>query len=223
MLARGWPPALLWLVLLAPTSLIGGYALRYVNFDPTPLPYELRVNMLHAPIPFVLHTTFGGLALLVGPWQFVTGLRRRYPRAHRWAGRVYVLCCLISGVAAYPVAFGTLAGSAAAAGFAAMATAWLVTTVMAFAAIRFGRVAQHRRWMVLSFALTLSAVTLRVSLLVPFFLWLDFMPIYRVTAWTSWTANLALALLWLSWREGWPARLAPPARSGVAASDQARQ
>ena len=216
---RDWPPALLWLALLAPATLIGGYALRYANFDPTPLPYELRVNMLHAPIPFVLHTTFGGLALLLGPWQFVTGLRRRYPHAHRWAGRIYVLSCLISGVAAYPVAFGTLAGPVAAAGFTSMATAWLATTLMAFAAIRRGRVALHRRWMVLSFALTLSAVTLRVSLLVPFFLWLDFMPIYRVTAWTSWTGNLLLALLWLSWREGWPARLARPAPSRVAASD----
>lgn len=213
---RDWPPALLWLALLAPATLIGGYALRYVNFDPRALPYELRVNMLHAPIPFVLHTTFGGLALLLGPWQFVTALRRRYPHAHRWAGRLYVLCCLTSGVAAYPVAFGTLAGPVAAAGFASMATAWLATTVMAFAAIRRGRVARHRRWMVLSFALTLSAVTLRVSLLVPFFLWLDFMPIYRITAWTSWTGNLVLALLWLSRREGWPVRLARPARSRVA-------
>lgn len=134
-------------------------------------------------------------------------------------GRLYILCRLISGLAAYPVALGTLAGLVAAAGFAAMATAWLATTLVAFAAIRRGRVALHRRWMVLSFALTLSAVTLRVSLLVPFFLWLDFMPIYRVTASTSWTGNLLLALLWLSWREGWPAPLARPARSRVATSD----
>jgi Predicted membrane protein (DUF2306) len=91
------------------------------------------------------------------------------------------------------------------------------TTLTAFRAIRRGRVAEHRRWMVLSFALTLSAVTLRVSLLVPFFLWLEVMPIYRVTAWTSWTGNPALALLWLRWREGWSAL--PQRRSMVAASD----
>lgn len=202
---RDWPPALAWLALLVPATLIGGYALRYVNFDPTPLPYELRVNMLHAPIAFVLHTTFGGLALLFGPWQFVAGLRRRHPHAHRWMGRTYVLCCLIAGVAAYPVAFGTLAGPVAAAGFSGMATAWLATTLLALAAIRRGRVAEHRRWMVLSFALTLSAVTLRVSLLVPFFLWLEIMPIYRVTAWTSWIGNLMIALLWLRFSERRPA------------------
>jgi uncharacterized membrane protein len=127
----------------------------------------------------------------------VARLRRRYPHAHRWIGRCYVLCCLIAGVAAYPVAFGTLAGPVAAWGFACMASAWLATTLLAFVAIRRGRVAEHRRWMVLSFALTLSAVTLRVSLLVPFFFWLEVMPIYRVTAWTSWIGNLLIALLWL--------------------------
>ena len=114
------------------------------------------------------------------------------------------------------MALGTLAGAVAAAGFASMATTWLATTLVAFAAIGRGRVALHRRWIVLSFALTLSAITLRVSLLVPFFLWFDFMPI---TAWTSRRGNLVLALLWLSWREGWPVPLARPARPRVAASD----
>jgi uncharacterized membrane protein len=207
-----WPLALAWLALLVPATLIGGYALRYVNFDASPLADELRLNMLHAPIPFVLHTTFGGLALLLGPWQFIGRLRRRYFRAHRRMGRCYVLCCLIAGVAAYPVAFGTLAGPVAAWGFSGMATAWLATTLLAFVAIRRGRVAEHRRWMVLSFALTLSAVTLRVSLLVPFFFWLEVMPIYRVTAWTSWIGNLLIALVWLRRSTG---RTAP--RDGLGA------
>ena len=44
------------------------------------------------------------------------------------------------------------------------------------------RYAAHRRWMVRSFALALSAVTLRIALLVPMQLQLDFMPIYRVTS-----------------------------------------
>ena len=58
-------------------------------------------------------------------------LRRHYPHAHRWAGRFCVLRCLISSVAAYPVAFDTLAGPVAAAGFASMAAAWLATTLVA--------------------------------------------------------------------------------------------
>jgi uncharacterized membrane protein len=190
-------------------TLIGGYSLRYVDFDPTPLSDELRVNMLHAPIPFVLHTTFGGVALLLGPWQFVARLRRHLPRAHRLIGSIYIVCCVIAGVAAYPVAFGTIAGPAATAGFICQATLWLATTVSAVGAIRRGRVAEHRRWMVLSFALALSAVTLRVVLLVPFFLWLEVMPIYRAATRGSWLGNLAIALLWLRFSDPRPRRAAP--------------
>src|SRR5207247_10609055 len=122
---------------------------------------------------FILHASLGGLALLLAPWQFVGWLRRKHPRVHRWAGRGYVGCALISGVAAYPVAFGTTAGPIASAGFALMATAWLGTTLVAWRAVRQRRYAAHRRWMIRSFALALSAVTLRIALLVPVQLQLD--------------------------------------------------
>src|SRR5205823_1883817 len=165
---------------------------RYWSGDPALLPYELRVNLLHNPPAFMLHTSFGGLALLLAPWQFVGWLRRNHPAIHRWTGRAYVGCTLISGVAAYPVAFGTIAGPIASAGFALMATAWLGTTLVAWCAVRQRRYAAHRRWMIRSFALALSAVTLRIALLVPVQLQLDFMPVYRVTSWASWILNLLL-------------------------------
>ena len=196
---RALPQAALWLVLLAPALLVGGFAMRLVTGDPAQVPYELRVNLMHAPVPFVLHTSFGGLAMLLAPWQFPAGLRRRWPALHRWIGRLYVGSCLISGVAAYPVSFGTVAGPAAAAGFAVMGTAWLAATGLAWYTIRARQVAAHRRWMVRSFALTFSAVTLRIALLFPL-AWPDAMPFftfYSCTAWGSWIFNLALAELYL--------------------------
>ena len=190
-----------------PSVPIGLYALRYWSGDPALLPYELRVNLLHNPPAFMLHTSFGGLALLLAPWQFVGWLRRAHPKVHRWVGRTYIGCALISGVAAYPVAFGTIAGPIASAGFALMATAWLGTTLVAWRAVRQRRYAAHRRWMIRSFALALSAVTLRIALLVPVQLQLDFMPVYRVTSWASWILNLLLAELWLWLTAPSPAQL----------------
>ena len=190
-----------------PSVPIGIYALRYWSGDPALLPYELRVNLLHNPPAFMLHTSFGGLALLLAPWQFVGWLRRAHPKVHRWVGRTYIGCALISGVAAYPVAFGTIAGPIASAGFALMATAWLGTTLVAWRAVRQRRYAAHRRWMIRSFALALSAVTLRIALLVPVQLQLDFMPVYRVTSWASWILNLLLAELWLRLTAPSPAQL----------------
>jgi len=193
--------------LLVPSVPIGVYALRYWSGDPALLPYELRVNLWHNPPAFVLHTSFGGLALLLAPWQFVGRLRRRRPAIHRWVGRAYVACALVSGLAAYPVALGTIAGPIASVGFALMATAWLGTTLVAWRAVRQHRYADHRRWMIRSFALALSAVTLRIALLVPTQLQLDFMPVYRVTSWASWILNLLLAELWLRSIAASPAQL----------------
>jgi predicted membrane protein DUF2306 len=207
---------------LVPSVPIGLYALRYWSGDPALLPYELRVNLLHNPPAFILHTSFGGLALLLAPWQFVGWLRRRHPRVHRWVGRLYVGCALISGVAAYPVAFGTIAGPIASAGFALMATTWLGTTLVAWRAVRQRRYAAHRRWMIRSFALALSAVTLRLALLVPVQLQLDFLPVYRVTSWASWLVNLLLAELWLRSTAASPAQLVVAAPSQGAAGGATR-
>jgi Predicted membrane protein (DUF2306) len=219
---RDWPQALFWAALLLLSAPIGVYALRYWSGDPALLPYELRVNFLHNPPAFVLHTTFGGLALLLAPWQFVGRLRRTYPHVHRWAGRCYVGCVAISGAAAYPVALGTVAGPIAAAGFSLMATAWLATTLLAWRAARQRRFAAHRRWMVRSFALSLSAVTLRVALLVPLQSSLDFMPIYRLTSWASWIVNLLLAELWLRLGAARPAQLVTAGAPQVAGGEVTR-
>jgi uncharacterized membrane protein len=198
----------LWAGLLLVSAPIGIYALRYWSGDAALLPFELRVNLLHNPPAFVLHTIFGGLALLLAPWQFVAALRTRWPRLHRWIGRVYVGCCLIAGIAAYPVAFGTVAGPIATAGFSLMATAWLAATAIAFAAAWRRDFAAHRRWMVRSFALSLSAVTLRAALLLPVYWPIPFMPFDRSTSWLSWIVNLILAELWLRWPHRKQAQLA---------------
>src|SRR4029077_13632531 len=100
-----WPNSVLWAGLLLVVTPIGVSALRYWSGDPALLTFELRVNLLHNPPAFILHTTFGGLALLLAPWQFITALRTRWPALHRWIGRFYVGCCLISHLAAFPVAF----------------------------------------------------------------------------------------------------------------------
>jgi hypothetical protein len=64
---RDWPRALLWAALLLLSVPIGAYALRYWSGDPALLRHELRLNLLHNPPAFMLHTSFGGLALLLAP------------------------------------------------------------------------------------------------------------------------------------------------------------
>lgn len=51
-------------------------------------------------VTFYVHIVTASLALLVGPFQFSTALRRRSPAVHRWTGRV----CLLAVAASPPTA-----------------------------------------------------------------------------------------------------------------------
>lgn len=110
---------------------------------------------------FYVHVVGGGLALLLGPWQFWAGLRRRRPRAHRWVGRGYLTAVGVGGVAALVMAPFNSAGFVGFFGFGALGVLWLWTGWRGYRAIRSGDVRTHQAWMIRNFALTFAAVTLR--------------------------------------------------------------
>jgi uncharacterized membrane protein len=111
----------------------------------------------------VAHITSGIVALLLGPLQFWTALRRRHARLHRWTGRVYVAAIAVGAVMAAVMLTRThAAGWVYRYGLAGLTMAWTGTTALALMAIRRGNVAQHREWMVRSYVVTFGFVTFRV-------------------------------------------------------------
>ena len=55
---------------------VAAASLRYLaGVDMVPPP--LRLNFIDHPLMFWTHIICGGVALAVGPWQFLQGLRRR--------------------------------------------------------------------------------------------------------------------------------------------------
>ena len=189
--------ALPWLAMTGLAVAVGLYALTYIDGDPGRLPAGLRANLLAHPVAFLAHTTAAGLALLAAPLQVLPALRRRWPRVHRWTGRIYVTACLLGGIAGLRIAFGTAYGPMAAAGFATLALAWLVTTTIGFQAARAGDVGRHRAWMLRSVALTFAAVTLRLQLWGAVAVGIDFDIAYPAIAWLCWVPNLVAIDWWL--------------------------
>jgi uncharacterized membrane protein len=161
-----------------------------------PVPPNITVNR-HVSPWIVIHAAGAATALLVAPWQFVPALRRRHPVMHRTLGRAYAAGCAAGGVSALVLATGVSAGPIAGAGFAALGTAWLIATTIAVREVVAGRVSAHRRWMIRSFSLTLSAVTLRLYLPLTSLMGLDFAISYRVIAWACWLPNLIVAELFI--------------------------
>ncbi|MBB4659596.1 DUF2306 domain-containing protein [Parvularcula dongshanensis] len=172
-------------------SFIGLASARYAlpEAPSAPLPnYEAR------KVTFVTHALAGGMALMIGPWQFRGPTRSA---CHRFRGRAYVAAIAVAWLASLPIAVTAETGSVAALGFLCLGLAWITTTMLGFAAARRGEIAEHRRWMVRSYALAFSAVTLRLYLAGALGAGVAFSTAYPIIAWACWVPNLLLADAWL--------------------------
>jgi len=115
----------------------------------------------------VVHIFTAAVALVLGPLQFVPGVRARRS-VHRTIGRVYLFAGVLpSAVATIPVAVwsGRLMTQL---GLTTAAVLWLITGGLAYRAARRRDFTSHRDWMMRNYALTFLAVTSRV--LIPLFL-----------------------------------------------------
>lgn len=174
------------------------FSYRYLAPHPVLMGDEISANLVRRPwLP--IHAALAATALLLGPFQFLPRLRARVPKVHRTMGNIYVVVCLAAAPAGLVLALHSSAGPIAGWGFGTLASLWFVATAYAFWLATQGRIADHRRWMVRSFALTFAAVTLRLYLPIPpMLLHISFLDGYRAISWFCWTSNLALAELFLN-------------------------
>lgn len=185
-----------WGTLAVLSWLVGAYAVYLVSTGFAAIPDGPADNGV--PLALRVHVAAAAVPLLLWPLQTVRALRRRAPALHRWVGRVYVVGVLAAGVSGAVAAIGTTAGPVAGAGFLLLGLMWIGTTLEALLRVRGGDVEGHRRWMVRSVALTLSAVTLRLYLGGATALGADFDAVYPAIAWLCWVPNLVLAQWWLA-------------------------
>ena len=168
------------------------------------------IHLLRYRLAFYLHIFPALLVLAAGLTQFSGAILRRAPGLHRWVGRVYVYSVLgLCGPAGMVMAWYANGGPVAQASFLLLSGLWWWTTWVAYQAIRRGDIRAHGAWMIRSYALTLSAITLRLmQFTLAMYGTLDPETAYRLVAWPSWTLNLLLAEIllrtapWFRWGYG---------------------
>ena len=190
-----WRARIGWALLALMCLGIAAYSARYLLNPPT-TPQEALGNPLGVPW-LAIHVGGAVTALLVGSLQFLPALRRNAGPLHRWTGRIYVVGVLIGGIAGLILTPGSFAGPIATAGFGALAVLWIGFTLMGWRAAAQGRLVDHRRWMIRSWALKLAAVTLRIYLPSVMILDLPFLESYRAISFLCWVPNLLLVEAWL--------------------------
>lgn len=123
---------------------------------------ELDSGFARHPVLTLAHIMPGLIFILLGPFQFMAGLRRRHPVLHRWTGRVFLAASLVIGVTALVMSPQMAIGGALeiSATFV-FGLLFLFAIARAFLAIRRRRVAEHRRWMIRAYAIGLAVATVR--------------------------------------------------------------
>lgn len=164
-------------------------------------PHSRHWNAI-APFKWILmpHAILGLTALVLGPLQFSSRIRRARPQLHRLIGRIYVSAVAVAApVGAYigatymPYPFNYEQP--------AQGGVWFLTTAIAFLAIRKKNVALHRQWMARSYAFTFFFILSRVPLIT---VHLSTNPVMFATVlWYLMVATLIAPDLILNWPQLW--------------------
>ncbi len=190
-------------------------AIIYLQFDLDLAPEELQEAFKARPWGIYIHIFGAMLALIIGPFQFLTRLRDRYLNIHRWMGRIYLTGVLFGGLGGFYVALYAFGEFSTRLGFASAATIWLFTGFMAYKRIRAKDVQAHREWMIRSYALAFFAVTFRIWLGVFMSTGMEFEEASPATTWFGWVTNLIVAE-WIVHRlRGQEQRRGPTSAAGV--------
>lgn len=144
---------------------------------------------------FYIHVYTAIWSLLAGAFQFSKTLLNNFKNVHRVLGYIYIISILFCAAPA-----GLFMGWYANGGwmpqvfFMSLACVWWWTTFQAWRKIVQGDIKAHQSFMIRSYALTLSAITLRLwKLIIVYFFQPAPMDAYVVVSVLSWLPNLIIA------------------------------
>ncbi|WP_440132645.1 DUF2306 domain-containing protein [Chitinophaga sancti] len=187
--------------ILFATWLLIRLSIPYLAFDPYTdfLMTKQRIyHILHWRFSFYVHVFISFIVMITGLLQFSWYVIKKYPGLHRRSGTIYAVVVLfLSGPSGLVMAFYANGGLPARISFVLLALLWLYTTAMGWYYARQHRWMPHGAMMLRSYALTLSAVSLRLYAYLIDVLNIPLRPhaTYMLIAWLSWTLNLLIAEL----------------------------
>jgi len=170
------------------------------------LPGLYSKGNLPALLAMSAHLATGAIILLLGPVQLIGAVRNRWPRMHRWFGRIYVSTAAVAGLGGlgFIVTKGTIGGAPMNVGFGLYGALMVLAAAQTYRHARARRFEEHRAWAIRLFALAIGSWLYRMD----YGFWLlavhrlghrgDFHgPFDVVMAFFFYVPNLALAELYL--------------------------
>ncbi|MBB4934921.1 hypothetical protein F4561_005815 [Lipingzhangella halophila] len=186
----------------------------YLTLDPELSRFPIRDDFpLHYPF-MVTHIFAGSIVMLAVCLQVWPWLRQNYPAVHRWSGRTYVMIGIplvgLPSLVLAPLSHSGLGGQVSNTLWGIL---WLTCTIVGYRMVRQRRYAEHREWMLRSFALifaiamnrlwsTAAVITLMPQLDTTFGgdQQMLIMIAGSTSSWLSWVLNLLIVEWWIQYR-----------------------
>lgn len=189
---------LLYILLAYFTFLLLQITLQYIPFNDDVAFLRIKQHFINEPFyiqAFYIHVYSAIFTVLAGFTQFSKKIKSKFPKVHKYMGWLYIITIVLfaapSGLFIGLYANGGISSQIS---FVLLAILWLLFTVIAMQKVIKRKYLEHRIFMIRSFSLTLSAITLRawkyifVALFQP-----KPMDVYIVVAWLGWIFNLLIA------------------------------
>ncbi|MEN2400644.1 DUF2306 domain-containing protein [Flavobacterium sp. MC2016-06] len=144
---------------------------------------------------FYIHVYTAIFVLLAGFTQFSSTLLRKQPSIHRNIGKFYVFTVLfLSAPSGLFIGVFANGGFYSKISFVTLSILWFYFTLKGFLHIKNKNILLHKAFMLRSFALTFSAITLRFWKVILIYLFHPSpMDVYQIIAWLGWIPNLLIA------------------------------
>lgn len=112
-----------------------------------------------------LHFAAGGIILILGSIQLVSGIRKNFPQLHHWIGRIYLSACILTAIGGlvFILINGTIGGIVMDIGFSVYGILMLVCAINAFLNARQRNFIQHKAWAIRLYALAIGSWLYRMD------------------------------------------------------------
>lgn len=172
--------------------------LKYIPFHSNVAFLNIKQTEVHE-VPFYLaifytHVLSAIFVLLAGFTQFNTTVLNKYPKIHRNIGKLYVfVILLLASPSGFFIGLHANGGLYSKISFVTLAILWFYFTLKGFISIKNKQILQHKSYMLRSFALTFSAITLRFWKVILVYLFHPSpMDVYQIIAWLGWIPNILI-------------------------------
>ncbi len=179
------------------------YLLFLITIQYIPLNYDVaflrikqdEIQLFHYKIAFFTHVYTSIFLVAIGWMQFSNSIRKKFATLHRQIGKFYILIILLfSGPSGLIMSYYANGGIISKTAFIILSILWMLFTYLSFYYANKIDFKNHQKFAIRSFALTLSAISLRLFKYIIVFLFQPLpMDTYRIVSWLGWTFNLLLA------------------------------